>query len=86
MGRDSLLGDLIQALRGEATGVLELELAELEGLFAILVCGSLLGLPLPPSPVSLSILPHMEHEVMVMLSRSDGLDDMLATLAGRLGT
>ena len=84
MGRRVLLDDLLAVLRGEATGVLELELAEMENLFAILVVGSLVGLPFPPAPVGLSILPHMEREVGVMLARADGLDDILATLLGRL--
>jgi hypothetical protein len=42
------------------------------------------GLPFPPAPVSLALLPHMEREVSVMLARAGSLDDMLATLAGRL--
>jgi hypothetical protein len=84
MGRGKLLDDLLTVLRGEATGVLELELAEMESLFALLVVGSLVGLPFPPAPVGLSVLPHVEHEVGVLVSRTDGLDDMLATLLGRL--
>lgn len=78
------LDDLLDVLRGEATGALELELAEMENLFALLVVGSLVGLPFPPAPVGLAILPHMERDVAVMLSRADGIDDMLATLLGRL--
>ncbi len=84
MGRRFLLDDLLAVLRGEATGALELELAEMENVFALLVVGSLVGLPFPPAPVGLSLLPHMQREVGVMLARADGLDDMLATLLGRL--
>jgi hypothetical protein len=84
MGPRRPLDDLLAVLRGEATGALELELAELENVFALLVVGSLVGLPFPPAPVGLALLPHLEREVGVMLSRADGLDDMLATLLGRL--
>jgi hypothetical protein len=82
MGR---LDDLADLLRGEATDALELELAELENLFGLLVVGSLVGLPSPPTPLGLTLLPHLEREVSVMLGRAERLDDMLATLAGRLG-
>ena len=81
-----LVDDLVQILRGEATSALELELVELENLFGLLVVGSLVGLPSPPTVVSLSLMPHMEREVMVLVTRAEGLDDMLAVLAGNLRT
>lgn len=84
MGHTPAWRDLADALKGKATGALEFELAELENVFGLLVCGSLVGLPLPPAALSLALLPHMEREVSAMLSRAGGLDDMLATLAGRL--
>jgi hypothetical protein len=80
----SPLSDLADVLRGRATDAIELELAELEGVFALLVVGSLSGLPLPPSSLGLRLLPHVEAEVVAMLSRAESLDDMMAVLAGRL--
>jgi len=84
MGHEPPWSTFVEFLRGEATGAIELEVGEMENLFALLVLGSLVGLPTPPAPVSLDLLPHVEREVLVMVSRAGGLDDMLATLAGRL--
>jgi hypothetical protein len=84
VGHHFVLGDLADILKGQATGVIEMELAEMECLFALLVMGSLTGLPLPPSAVGMRLLPHIEPELEQMLSRAGTLDDMLATLAGRI--
>ncbi len=52
---------------------IEFELKELENVFALMVLGSMVGLPTPPTPVAAKILPHMERELRVMLERSDGM-------------
>ena len=67
-----------------ATRALEAELKELENSFSLVMVGSLAGLPAPPSFVGLAVLPYMERELMVMLARSQGLDDRLAEWFGVL--
>ena len=83
MGKRSLFEDLSRMIRNEASSTLELELAEMESVFAVLVLGSLTGLPLPHSQVSLELLPYMEDELEVMMARHGTLDDMLCVLGGR---
>ncbi len=67
-----------------ATTVLEAELKEMENTFSLVMVGSLVGLPAPSSFVGVALLPYMERELMVMLSRSQGLDDKLAEWFGVL--
>jgi hypothetical protein len=80
----SIVDVVAKVLRGQATSHLELELHELEALFALLVVGSVVGLPTAPPAVSLRLLPHIAREVEVLLTRSSLGDDALSLLAGHL--
>ncbi|MBN1242677.1 MAG: hypothetical protein JXA15_08225 [Spirochaetales bacterium] len=73
-----------QVHREKATGMLEFELRELENAFALLVLGGFAGLPSPPSPIAMELLPYLERELTVMMSRSDLAQDPLGVLAGML--
>lgn len=73
-----------QVNREKATGMLEFELKELENIFSLLVLGGFVGMPAPPGPISLELLPYMERELIVMLSRSDMALDPLGSLMGFL--
>jgi len=70
--------------RERATAVLELELKELENVFALLVFGGFVGFPSPPSPLAAELLPLLERELRVAASRADLAQDPLAALAGTL--
>lgn len=70
-----------QVHREKATDMLAFELTEMENIFVILVAGSLIGLPSPPTIVSLELLPYLESELKVMVSRSDLSQDPLGALA-----
>ena len=70
--------------RERATAVLELELKELENVFALLVFGGFVGLPSPPAPLAAELLPLLERELRVAASRADLAHDPLAALAGTL--
>ena len=70
--------------RERATAVLELELKELENVFALLVLGGFVGLPSPPAPLAAELLPLLERELRVAASRADLAHDPLAALAGTL--
>ncbi len=67
-------------LRASSTQAIQFELKELENVFCLLVLGSFAGIPSPPAFLSLSLLPHMEKEIQVMLSRSKNIDDPLGDI------
>lgn len=78
------LKTISQIHREKATGILDFELKEMENIFALLVLGSFVGLPSPPSPIAVELLPYMEKELRVLLSRTDLSQDSLGVLAGML--
>ncbi len=69
-------------LRGISVDYVMVELRELENVFALLLLGSFIGLPSPPSPIALRLLPYMARELLIMQKLSSRLDDMLAEMAG----
>ena len=73
-----------QVNRDKATGMLEFELKELENIFLLLIIGGFVGMPSPPAPVALELLPYLEKEIAIMLSRSDLSNDPLGALMGML--
>lgn len=64
--------------------MLEFELKELENIFALLVLGGFAGLPSPPSPIAVELLPYMERELVMLLSRADFAQDPIGSLMGML--
>jgi hypothetical protein len=70
-----------EGFKRQSTEVLEKELEEMENGFALLTLGSLVGLPILPSYTCLSLLPYLEREILVMLIKSERLDDKLAEWA-----
>ena len=73
-----------QINRDKATGMLEFELKELENIFLLLIVGGFVGLPSPPAPVAIELLPYLEKELGIMLSRSAFSADTLGALMGML--
>ncbi len=76
------LKNIASMMRRYGSEYLEVELRELENVFALSVIGSFIGLPSPPTTVSLRLLPYMGRELIVMTSVSRRLDDMLGEMAG----
>ncbi len=72
------------ALRQTSTDRLEFELRELENIFGLLVLGSFIGIPNPPSGVSLRLLPYMLREILIMKNRVRDLDDVFGEVAGMM--
>jgi hypothetical protein len=68
--------------RSQVTAMTEFEQKELENLFVLLLMGSFMGVPSPPSFVSAELLPHLEHELKVMNERAKDSFDTLAEMAG----
>lgn len=73
-----------QVNRERAVGMLEFELKELENIFALLILGGFAGLPSPPSPIAVELLPYLERELTILLSRTDLSQDPLGVLMGML--
>jgi hypothetical protein len=70
--------------RLKATDMLVFELNELENIFTILVFGSFIGLPAPPAAMAIELLPYMEDELRLMVSRADFAKDATASIMDML--
>lgn len=71
--------------REKAASLTEVECRELENIFALLLLGSFIGLPAPPSFLAVELLPFMEREMGILKVRARDSGDMLAELCGTLG-
>ncbi len=67
-----------QGFKEASIDQIQRELEEMENAFALLICGSLSGMPAPPAFLSLCLLPYMERELKIMFSKTIFLDDKLA--------
>ena len=70
--------------RIKATEMLVFELNELENIFTIHLYGSFVGLPAPPAAMAIELLPFMEDELRLMVSRADLAKDATATVMDML--
>ncbi|PKL26492.1 MAG: hypothetical protein CVV47_00750 [Spirochaetae bacterium HGW-Spirochaetae-3] len=77
-------GVLRQINRDRATDMIEFELKELENIFTLMIIGGFVGMPSPPAPIAIELLPLLERELTIMLSRSDFAQDPLGALMGVL--
>jgi hypothetical protein len=71
-----------QSHRSQVTSMTEFEQKELENLFVLLLMGSFMGVPSPPSFVSAELLPHLEHEINVLNERAKDSFDTMAEMFG----
>jgi len=69
-------------LQGQATEYIEAELRELENVFAVVILGSLIGLPTPIAPIAVRLVPYILPEIATMASLGSRLDDLLGEIAG----
>ena len=61
------------------------EVKELENIFALLLLGSFVGFPSPPTFLAVELLPSMKKEFEILNRRAQDSSDMLAELCGMLG-
>jgi len=80
----SFLRGILGSFKVRSTEYLEFELRELENIFAILLMGSFVGIPSPPTPVVLRVMPYMAREMAVMSRRVEMADDVFGEIAGLL--
>lgn len=71
-----------EAFKHQSTEYIEFELRELENVFALILMGSFIGIPSPPTTLVMRLMPHMVKEIRVMESRAVNLDDVFAEVAG----
>lgn len=80
-----MLAGIDASHREQAVALTEVECRELENIFALLLLGSFVGLPAPPSFLAIELLPFMERELDILHCRAQDSGDMLAELCGTLG-
>jgi hypothetical protein len=69
-----------EVMRGKAVETIEYEVGELDNIFAILVLGAFIGIPSPPIPITMALLPEMENELEIMLEKVSTAHDPLGDL------
>jgi hypothetical protein len=79
------LSAFLASRRNDAVALTVLEVKELENIFALLLMGSFVGIPAPPTFIAVELLPFLEEELRVLESRAEDADDMLAEMAGSIG-
>ena len=73
-----------QAHRGNAVELTEFEARELENVFVLILMGSFMGMPSPPSSLSIELLPYMEHELRILNRKAERSSDALADVSSVL--
>ena len=76
------LKDFERGIRSRSTDYVAYELRELENIFCLLLLGSLVGLPSPPSSLSLRLMPYLLHEMHVMGRRAQEANDVSGEIFG----
>ena len=71
--------------RNDAAAYTAFELRELENIYALLLLGSFVGLPSPPTFIAVELLPEMAEELRTLNRRAEQSSDMLAEMLGTLG-
>ena len=74
-----------RTMRARAVDIIDYEVEELDNIFGILVLGAFVGIPSPPIYISTQLLPLMEQELGVMLSKVATAHDPLGELFSVLG-
>jgi len=80
-----IISDIHTSQRENLVALTCVEVRELENIFALLLLGSFVGMPSPPTFLSVELLPFMEREIQVLHQRAEDAGDMLAEIAGTLG-
>ncbi|MEA3253381.1 MAG: hypothetical protein U9Q17_00355 [Chloroflexota bacterium] len=69
-------------LKSRSTEYIGFELREMENIFSLLLIGSFLGIPSPPSDLSVRLLPYIGREMYVMGRRAGDMDDISGEVFG----
>ncbi|MCD6152642.1 MAG: hypothetical protein J7J07_01870 [Syntrophobacterales bacterium] len=71
--------------REDAVALTIVEMEELENIFALLLLGSFVGFPSPPTFLAIELLPFMGEELNILNRRAEDAGDMLAEMCGTIG-
>jgi hypothetical protein len=71
--------------RTNAAALTIFEVEELENIFALLLLGSFVGFPSPPTFLAVELLPFMEKELRILNKRAKDSSDMFAEMCGTIG-
>ena len=77
-----LLKGFGSGLRYQSTEYVEYELREMENIFSLLLVGSFIGIPSPPSHISIRVLPYLAREMYVMGRKAGEMDDISGEVFG----
>jgi hypothetical protein len=80
-----ILKDMDTVHRENAAALTIVEMEELENIFALLLLGSFVGFPAPPTFIAVELLPFMERELRILNQRAKDSDDMFAEMCGTIG-
>ena len=69
----------------KATGIIEYEISQMETIFCLLVFGSFIGMPAPPTCLTLELMPLMEREAGQLFDSVCTSRDALGELSEILG-
>jgi hypothetical protein len=78
----TFLKDFGGGLRSRSTEYIEFELREMENIFSLLLVGSFVGIPSPPSNISIKLMPYVVREMYVMGRRAGDMDDVAGEVFG----
>ncbi len=81
-GLKEFLRGVLESFKDQSTGYIEFEARELENVFALLIMGSFIGIPSPPTTLVIRLMPHMVREMYVMQMRAAEMDDIFGEIAG----
>ena len=81
----TLCRDLDNSQRSAVCSLTITEMEELQNIFALLLLGSFVGLPAPPSFIAVELLPYMQKELEILNRRAGSANDMLSEMFGVLG-
>ena len=81
-GLKAFLKGFFSSFKEQSTEYIEFEERELENVFALLLMGSFVGIPSPPSTLVLRLMPHMVRGIYVMQRRVADMDDIFGEMAG----
>ena len=79
------LAGFSQGQREKVIGLTCMEQQELENVFALLLLGSFVGFPAPPTFLAVELLRFMEREMQILGQRAEDACDMLGQMMGTLG-
>ena len=72
---------LEEGFRSKSVDFIQIEKRELENVFSLLLFGSYIGMPAPPTFLSLELLPYVARELYVLGSTAERSDDPLGQIA-----